>query len=116
MKKNLLTLLLISGTFQSQSSEWKVNNADDCGEKIVIKAEQGNPYVTLRRGSEELKLYGKNGALFYEDAISQVEFSSLPGKKIEYTFIYPGYVDGNPPKIDLIQDLKIKRCRLELSR
>jgi hypothetical protein len=115
MEKILITLFLFSGISYSQASEWKVVETDACDEKIVIKGKEGEPFVTVLKGAKEIKLFGKNGAVFHEEGLSQTEFVSSP-QRAEYTFIYPGYVDGNPPKIDVVEDLKTKRCRLELTR
>ncbi len=116
MKKMMTTLFLISGTFLSEASEWKVINTESCGEEVIVKAKEGDPFVTVQKGTEEIKLLGKNGAVFHEESMSQTEFVSSLEKKTEYTFIYPSYVDGNPPKLDLVKEFKTKRCRLELTR
>jgi hypothetical protein len=115
MKKILLSLLLISAHFQSEAAEWKVTPSDSCHENISVTGKEGEPYLTVKKGTEEIKLLGKNGSVFHEESLHQTEFISS-SEKVTYTVILPGYVEGNPAKIDIDLGLNTKRCRLELSR
>lgn len=115
MNKFLILALIISGALRLEAAEWKVAESDSCGEKLTVTAKEGESFVTIQKGEEKIKLLGKNGEIFHEESMSQTEFSSF-SDKVKYTLILPGVVDGNPPKLDLVQESKIKRCRLELSR
>lgn len=114
MEKILALLLIVSGALRAQATEWKVTESDPCGEKLIVKANEGESFVTVQKGTEEIKLFGKDGAVFHEESLSQTEFASTGSAK--YKLIIPGYVDGNPPKIDFIHESKSKRCRLEFTR
>jgi hypothetical protein len=105
----LIVFLLAFEVFAS--SEWKIlAETVSCSEKIQILGKEGEKYVLLKKNSEEIKLFSKDGSAFKLDDMQSTEFSSN-----KYSYIHPGYVEGNPPKIDLNISGTKKRCRMQLA-
>lgn len=115
----ILTILSLS-SFAFSAAEWKViAESSDCAEKVQILAKEGEKYVMAVKGEVKNKLVAKDGSAFKKDNMKSTEFVSEAStentdskKDGSMTFIQPAYVEGNPAKLDTIQNGKVKRCNL----
>ncbi len=116
--KHLFLLSLFSlSPMAFAAQDWKViAETTSCAEKIQILGKEGEKYVLAKRGEEKIKLFSKDGSAFHENSMSSTEFDSDKSSDVTYNFIQPSYVEGNPPKIDVLYDGARRRCKMELSR
>lgn len=115
MRNFLLITFFSLSSFAWAAQEWKmVAESTVCDEKIQIMGKDGEKYVLAIRGPEKRKLFSKDGSAFNENSMQMTEFASTG--EPTYNFIYPSYVDGNPPKIDVTFSGNKKRCKMELNR
>ena len=114
MKKYFFTALISLSSF-AYAAEWKViAETTSCDEKIQIMGKEGEKFVKAVAGNSETKLFAKDGSAFHENTMTSTEFSSKDAD-VNYTFRQPGYVEGNPPKIDVSYNGAKKRCKMNLS-
>jgi hypothetical protein len=116
MRQMLLVILLIFPSL-SFSADWKiVAESTLCDEKIKIMGKEGEKYVMAIKGEDKIKLSSKDGSVFHENSMKSTEFSNVDRDGTKYTFFQPSYVEGNPPKIDVMINDSKKRCRMELTK
>ena len=115
MKYLLLITLTLPTLSWSVEKEWKVvAETIECGEKIQILGKEDEKYVLALRGNNErIKLLEKRGTAFKTNSLSTTEYVSDKDGDVLYSFIRPSYVEGNLPKIDILQDGVKKRCKMD---
>jgi hypothetical protein len=122
--KVLLILTLFSFTTLCWSSDdWKViaESTGPCEEKREILAKVGEPYVFIQEGVKKIKLFSEDGSVFNEESPKALVFTNtqnklLRGNDKKFTFYLPSFVDGNPPKLDIVAQFKNEKCRLKTKR
>jgi hypothetical protein len=119
--KGLLFISLISLSSVAVAEEWKViAETVSCPENVKIMAKEGEKYVLASHGNTQRKLYSLDGSAFSAESLSSTEFASDKQKESylvdepTYTFTQPGYVEGNPPKLDVFKEGKKEHCRMNL--
>jgi hypothetical protein len=122
--KVLFILTLFSFTTLCWSSEdWKViaESTGPCEEKRDVLAKVGEPYVFVQNGIKKIKLFSEDGSVFSEESPKALVFTNAKDKRLlendkKFTFYLPSVVDGNPPKLDIVTQLKNEKCRLKTKR
>jgi hypothetical protein len=122
--KVLFILTLFSFTTLCWSSEdWKViaESTGPCEEKQDVLAKVGEPYVFVQDGIKKIKLFSEDGSVFSEESPKALVFTNAKDKRLldndkKFTFYLPSVVDGNPPKLDIVTQLKNEKCRLKTKR
>jgi hypothetical protein len=122
MRHTFLLLLTIMVTPALADSDWKViaSISDPaCPEEVQILAKEGESFVYAVAGSDRSKLLAQDGSAFRHESMKSTIFSSDTKEKRHlgeptYTFTQPSYVEGNPPKLDIIHSGSKKHCRMNL--
>jgi hypothetical protein len=122
--KVLFILTLFSFTTLCWSSDdWKViaESTGPCEEKRDVLAKVGEPYVFVQDGIKKIKLFSEDGSVFSEESPKALVFTNAKDKRLldndkKFTFYLPSVVDGNPPKLDIVTQLKNEKCRLKTKR
>jgi hypothetical protein len=112
MKRVLLFSLMAFSVQSFASQGWKIVaivSDPACSEKIQILAKDGENFVYAVSGTEKNKLMADDGSAFQADSMKSTTFSSS-----SYIFTHPSYVEGNPPKIDIIKSSTKKNCLMNL--
>lgn len=120
--KGLLFLSLMSLSFFAMAAaDWKViAETVSCPENVQVLAKEGEKYVIATSDNSQKKLYAKDGSEFSAETLSSTEFVSDTSKEkylqneATFTFTQPGYVEGNPPKMDIVKNGKKAHCRMNL--
>jgi hypothetical protein len=117
MKQFFLFFLMSLSSISLAVSDWKaIGETTSCDEKIQIFGKEGEKYVVALSDKGKTKLFSTDGLAFHENSMRSAEYTSNKNSKFFYRFLFPAYVEGNLPKIDVVHKGSAKRCSLILHR
>ncbi len=103
------------------STDWKMvaSTVSGCENKLEVLAKEGESFVYVIDGEKKVKLDSVDGSAFSEESGKMLSFTNknssslLPDSK-KYFFGQPSVVDGNPPRLEVLQDSQSTKCRMKL--
>lgn len=111
----MIVAVMVLSSALTYASHWKIiAESNSCDEKIRIKAKEGEKFIIIDNGKEQIKLFSKDNTEFHEKNLAQKEFVAKKAE-LEIVYIQPSYTDGSPPKINFSNKTDSKRCRLQLT-
>lgn len=118
--KFLLLLVLTFMTMLSARADWKiVASTTSCLDKIEVLAKEGETFVYVLDGGKKIKLDSVDGSAFSQESGKMVTFtnknnSSLMPESKRFVFDRPSVVDGNPARLEILNDSGAKKCKMKL--
>lgn len=103
------------------ATEWKMvaSTVSGCQNKLEVLAKEGETFVYVIDGDKKVKLNSIDGSAFSQESGKMLSFTNknnsslLPDSK-RYFFGQPSVVDGNPPRLEILQDSQSTKCKMKL--
>lgn len=106
----LFILLLSLSSLSFAEGEWKIiAESENCQQKIQVFGKEGEKYVLVQKGTEQIKLFSEDGSAYKKESPSSTIF-----KSVDYKFTNPAIMEANPPKLQILKGQNKQACRMVL--